>query len=351
MLIKQIKLDNFRNFERSDFSFDPFLTVIIGDNAQGKTNLLEAIYFLVNGIGFRESKEEELINFNKERGAVEIIFVNQGNENNSRINMTKVDGRVDKVYFLNKTKKNHFQYLKEQTKAVLFSPEQIKMISDSPAIRRDYFNKLISFYDLEYKKRLANYEHAIKRRNKILEHFHDEKKLNQELVFWNEFLGKQAVYLTKKRQAYVDFLNHHPKLDSKLFKIKYLKDEWSKDRLNQSFELEKKIRRTVIGPQKDDFEIYLMNNEEKNLHHFGSRSEQRLAIIWLKTNEIQYHEEKFGKKPILLLDDIFSELDSHNRKMVLNLVKKYQTILTTTEKEVVEMIKISKVVIKLMIST
>lgn len=349
MLLKEIKLINFRNFEEIDFNFNQYLTVIVGDNARGKTNILEAIYFLVNSFGFRESKEEELINFNKEKGSVEGIFTNKEEKNNLRINLTKVDGRVEKVYFFNKTKKSHFFYLKEQTKAVLFSPEQIKMMTDSPDIRRDYFNKLISFYDYEYKKKLGNYESALRRRNKVLEYYHDEEKLKKELIFWDDYLEKQAVYLTQRRQEYVDYLNNHQKLDSKEFKIKYLKNELNKERFTQVFDQEKRMRRTVIGPQKDDFQIEIVSSatEGKNIHHFGSRSEQRLGIVWLKTNEVKYYEEKFNRKPILLLDDIFSELDHKNKKMVLALIKKYQTILTTTEKDVIDLIDVPKTVIEL----
>lgn len=347
MLLKEIKLINFRNFEKSDFTFNPYLTVIIGDNAKGKTNLLEAIYFLVNSLGFRECKEEELINFNKEKASVEGTFVNKEEKNNLRVNLTRANSRVEKVYFFNKTKKSHLFYLKEQVKAVLFSPEQIKMITDSPDIRRDYFNKLISFYDFEYKKKLGNYESALRRRNKVLEYYHSEEKLIEELMFWNDYLEKQAVYLTQKRQEYVDYLNDHQKLDSKEFKIKYLKNELNQERFKQVFNQEKRMRRTVIGPQKDDFQIYLQNEEEKNIHHFGSRSEQRLGIVWLKTNEVKYYEEKFNREPILLLDDIFSELDHKNKKMVLVLIKKHQTILTTTEKEVIDLIDVPKTVIGL----
>jgi len=347
MLLKQIKLYNFRNFEKADFIFNPFLTVIIGDNARGKTNLLESIYFLVNGVGFRESKEEELINFKKEKGNVDGLFVEKDNKTEFKINLSKVDGRTEKIYFLNKTKKRHLQYLKDQTKAILFSPEQIQIITDSPDVRRDYFNKIISFYDYEYKKRLGNYENSLRRRNKILEAYHDEDRLKEELVFWDDYLEKQAVYIIEKRQQYINYLNTNPNLDDKEFKIEYIKNELNKERFCQVFDLEKRIKRTMIGPQKDDFHIFM---SEKNIHHFGSRSEQRLAIIWLKINEIKYYEEKFNRMPILLLDDILSELDSKNKKMILDLVKKYQTVLTTTEKEIIDLIEVEKTILNVPLS-
>ena len=168
-----------------------------------------------------------------------------------------------------------------------------------------------------------------------------------ELAYWNDYLEKQAGYLTKKRQEYVDFLNEHNNIDNKAFSVKYLKNEFNERRLEENFELEKRYRRTVIGPQKDDFEIYQKNNSLKNLHHFGSRSEQRLAIFWLKFNEIRLYEVSFKNKPLLLLDDIFSELDIKNKKLIIDLVKKYQTIVTTTEIELLELADMPKSIIRL----
>jgi len=349
MILKKINVHNFRNFEKAEYIFSPFLTVIIGDNARGKTNLLEAVYFLVNGTGFRESKEEELVFFTKKNAEVEGILGNGDSIFNFKINLNNKDERIEKHYFVNKTKKSHNFYLKEQTKAILFSPEQIQIITDSPDVRRDYFNKLISYYDLEYKKKLSNYENALRRRNKILEAYHDELRLIEELGFWNDYLEEQADYLAEKREEYINYLNSHSTLDAKEFKIKYLKNTADKKRFQEIFDLEKRIRRTMIGPQKDDFQIYMKNPPAggKNIQHFGSRSEQRLAVIWLKINEMKYFEEKFKRKPILLLDDIFSEFDAKNKKIILSLIKKYQTIVTTTEKEILEMIEVPKTIIGL----
>jgi DNA replication and repair protein RecF len=353
MLLRQIALNHFRNFGKVDFTFNPLLTVIIGPNARGKTNLLEAIYFITNGYGFRESKEEELINLEANDCFVEGNFVLAEDSFNFRINLVKnrrPEGdrpSVEKVYFINNTKQKYSQYLKEQTKAILFSPEQIAIITNSPDARRDYFNRLLSGYDWEYKKRLGNLENALRRRNKILESVYDEQKLLEELAFWDDYLENQANYITKKREEYIDYLNQHPELEEKEFRIEYVKNILTKERFLEVFEQEKRWHRTLIGPQKDDFQVYLKNKHDKNIHHFGSRSEQRLAIMWLKINEVKYYEENFKHKPILLLDDIFSELDAHNKKLVLNLVKKYQTVSTTTEKEVIPLIEVPQTIIKL----
>lgn len=350
MLLKQINLHNFRNFDKAEFKFNPFLTIIIGENAKGKTNILESIYFLINGSGFRETREFELVNFNFGKSAlVEGIFVETDKTSNFIIRLIKKDELVQKTFLVNRSKKRQFQYSQEQTKAILFTPQQIEILTGSPDRRRDYFNKRISFYDLEYKKKLMNYDNALRKRNKILERHINKEKLEEEIHFWNEYLLEQSAYLTKKREEYVNFLNKQDKIDSKKFSIKYLKNEFSKKRLEEFLEIEMRLRRTVIGAQKDDFLISLESPPAggKDIHKFGSRSEQRLAILWLKMNEIRFHEDLTKKKPILLFDDVFSELDIKNKKLALDLFKKYQTITTTTEAEVLELADLPKSVIKL----
>lgn len=346
MILKQINFHNFRNFAKAEFNFNPNLTVILGENAKGKTNLIEGIYFLITGIGFRETKEEELIRFGEDNSYVDgeldkgdVIF-------NFKIVLKKQTEGCQKEFYIERSKKKHFQYAQEQTKVVLFSPEQIDIIIGAPSLRRDYFDKFISTFDFEYKTHLGNFENGLRRRNKILERYKDISNLKEDLEFWNKYLIEQAKYITEKREQYINFLNLHPKLNNKKLSIKYLKNEFTEVRTNESFQDEIRLRKTLIGPQKDDFQIYLYESDKKNVHTFGSRSEQRMALFWLKLNEINFFEEKFKISPIILLDDVFSELDSHNKKIVLNLVKKYQTVATTTEKEVIEMIETSKTVIQ-----
>lgn len=347
MLLKQIILKNFRNFGDEKFNFNPFLTIIIGENAKGKTNLLEGIFLVVHGEGFRESKEEELIRFEQDQSDVQGIFASGDEDFLFQINIKKSGRGVDKIFSLNKSRRKYFQYQRETAKAILFSPEQIEIMSGPPEKRRRYFDTLLGSFDLVYKKKLMNYENALRRRNKILQTYKSEADLLEELKFWNTYLEENARYLAQKRQGYVDFLNEHNKINSKEFSIEYLKSELNKKRLEENFELEKRYRKTVIGPQKDDFQLSKKNESLKNLHHFGSRSEQRLAVFWLKFNEIKFLEETFKTKPLLLLDDIFSELDVKNKKLIIDLVKKYQTVVTTTEIELLELADVPKSIIKL----
>jgi len=345
MLLKQIDLNNFRNFDHRKFTFNHLLTVIIGANALGKTNLLEGIYFIINGTGFRETKEIELINFDREGSAsIEGIFEDKQLDYRFKIILTAKEDSLQKSFLINGTKKRHFQYSQDQTRCVLFTPQQIEILTGSPQRRRDYFNKFISLYDYEYKKRLDDYDSGLRRRNKVLEHHDNRNKLKEEIKFWDDYLIERANYLTTKRQEYIDFLNKNHNIDSKSFTINYLKNEFTREKAERLFDREALIRKTSLGPQKDDFQVFL---HEKDVHRFGSRSEQRLTILWLKINEILYYESNAKKKPILLFDDIFSELDSKNKKLVFSLVEKYQTVATTTDREILDLAKVEHEVIEL----
>lgn len=352
MILTWIRLKNFRNFADKKIELNPNLTMILGENAQGKTNLLEAIYFIVNGTGFRESKEAELVHFETGGHAeVEVEFLEGERKSVFKIVLIKKvngeDVRVEKSFFVGRTKKGQSLYRQELTKAVLFAPQQIELLTGSPDRRREYFNKLLSLYDIEYKRHLDNYEKAVRRRNKVLETYVTVDKLEKELLFWDAYLEKEAAFVTGKRQEYVNFLNEHPSIDSKKFEIEYLKNEFTLKRVDEVKRRELAMRRTVIGPQKDDFQIYLTGSPTKNMHKFGARSEQRLTILWLKLCEVSYCKKNTKRDPILLFDDIFSELDHNNRKLIFTLIKNYQTVLTTTEKEILPLSKTQKTIIQI----
>jgi len=348
MWLKKISLFNFRNFKERSFIFNPFLTIIIGENAKGKTNLLESIYCLNIGKGFREHRENELIFFGEKKAKIEGIFEEKDQKFIYQIIMEKNAEEIKKTYFIDQAKKSLYQFKKEIKKVVLFSPDQLQIITGSPEKRREYFDRFLSENDREYKKKINNYQQALRKRNKLLEKY---EKINNdffdELTFWNSYLIDQSSYIFSKRDYYCNFLNKHFSLDGKNFFIDYQPSLINSNKFKEVFEKEIKYRRTLIGPQKDNFFIFLKNDKEKNIHLFGSRSEQRLALFWLKINEINFYEENFKIRPILLLDDIFSELDFNNRSLILRLIKNYQSILTTTEIEVIKMEEGVRSVIKI----
>ena len=364
MRLVSLGLHNFRNIPHATFSIGERLTVFLGDNAQGKTNCLESVYFLVHGTGFRETKEEELVLFGDKPSAyVEGVFIDDSGKISCKVGLVKSEAGYSKSFFINKTKKQLRQYKQEPRGVVLFAPEHIEMLTGSPDKRRSYFNKLISQFDFQYKKSLDAYERAVRRRNKILENFEDVIKLRAELSFWNELCIQNATYVTNSRQKYCNFLNSNPTIENKQFRIEYLKNEFNQEQLNKYEELELKTRRTMCGPQKDDFQIYLTQKKDakdkpdvaqtslpagraltgENVQKFGSRSEQRLALMWLKLAEIRYFQVVSKFDPILLLDDVFSEFDSANKELILDLVRQYQTIASTTDLEIVQLAKKHKI--------
>lgn len=348
MKLSTVYLNNFRNFVKKSFDLHPALTLIIGENAKGKTSLLEGIYFSMYGEGFRESREEELLLWDTDQGMVETNFVNEQSKELFQITLRKLGMGIEKRYFINKTQKTHYQYLQSQRKAVLFAPENILIIIGSPDQRREYLNKTICAYDIEYQKKLRNYENALRKRNKILEIHHNSLLLEEELIFWDQYLEEQASYISKKRSDYMEHLNNHPDVETCKFRIEYHQNQFTKERLEKTRDEEKRMRRTRIGPHKDDYSIHLTVNEvEENVHLYGSRSQQRLAVFWLKLNEIRNLEQHFDLKPILLLDDIFSELDRNNKRLVLDMVGEYQTLATSTESELPELTKLPKSIIEL----
>lgn len=342
MILKRLQLHNFRNISSQVFDISPNLTIILGENAKGKTNILESIYCIINGVGFRESKEEELILMNSTETQLDGLFEKNKNIHHFRILLKKdLLGLTTKHFFVQKARKGHTHYIGEQTKCVLFAPEQIEIITGSPDMRREYFNKLISTFDIAYKKHLINYEQALRKRNKLLEHMLSSENLKEELAFWDVYLETEAQYITEKRRAYTQFLNSHRELDGREFVIEYIRNEFTRERLLEKKELEIRIRRTLIGPQKDDWILLLKNKKiaEKNIQKYGSRSEQRLCIFWLKLNEIHFMEEEIHLRPLLLLDDVFSEFDHENKERIIRLIGAYQTVMTTTEEELAKEIQ------------
>lgn len=334
MQLQTLKLLNFRNFPTYAVRFQYPCTMIVGPNAQGKTNLLEAIYVAVQGYGFRESKEEELIKMGESTAMIEGTFIENEEKTKLSIHLQKKESGVEKKYTVNTVKRSSSLYQNSGVHTILFSPDQLLMITGSPSERRKYFDRLIGYYDSQYRSKLINYENGLRKRNKILERHTNDQQLKEELSFWNEYLEEQASYITRKRSEYVAFLQKYPQIDETIFTIEHVKSEFTREKLGGVYELEKRMRKTAIGPQRDDFQIYKIKNTERfNIHHFGSRSEQRLSLFWLHWNEVRFYEQNMHKKPIILLDDIFSELDLANKQLVSHFIKEYQTIMTTTEKE------------------
>jgi DNA replication and repair protein RecF len=330
MKILSLKLTSFRNHKKKTFNF-PQVTIIIGKNTSGKTSILEAITFLSHGKSFKAEKDFDCINgscdFARIEGEVE--------EDNEKIKLSVVialqNERATKKYLVNNVPRSQNNFVSNLL-TVLFTPEDLEIINDSPSIRRNYLNSVLVQSDKEYRVSLNTYEKALRRRNRMLYLTRENKKFftNDEFEYWDNLIIENGQIVTKYRQEFINYVNNAKK-DIFDLKIKYDKSTISRERLDKYKDAELASAKTLVGPQRD--EIIFENLEGKSIKEFGSRGEQRLTIFQTKLIETLFLIEKTGKTPVLLLDDIFSELDAENIIKVLDLLPHHQVIITTTHEE------------------
>lgn len=347
MGIRSITLSDFRNYESKTFDFSDGVTVIAGENARGKTNLLEAIYLLGVGESFRAKRTEEMVRFEQELGRVsgEVplskkdvinleVMVNGGTVMGKIVNKRKylVDG-------VSRRRKDILGYLP----LVLFRPEDVDLISGAPDIRRKFLDRLMIQVDKMYEHSLSTYEQALRRRNKILDAVRDGTASRYSLAFWDGLLIKHGQVIQDKRRELTDYINglfEKSELFRKL-KIVYDLSVISESRMAQYADAEVAVGYTLVGPHKDDL---IIKEGTRDLSIYGSRGEQRMAVLALKMGEIYYLEEKGKKKATLLLDDIFSELDEEHKQEVLRVMSGRQVIVTTADEEDLLMFKKAEII-------
>jgi DNA replication and repair protein RecF len=336
MILKSIQLDNFRSFQSKTIEFNKDLTILLGDNAVGKTNVLESIYFICTGKGLKDDKQEELLRFDEDEASVKAFFDDNSIEQSFKI-VLKKENTIKKAYFVERSKKLLQHYTTYTPPVAVFSPERMDIIDGANSQRRVYFDHILSKIDIQYKKSLINYESAIRKRNKILEKASSPDNLQEDLQFWDEYLMKQAEYLYSKRDWYVSEINKQQSLDEHSFELVYEKNIISAERLEEYFLRQFYLKRTVIGPHRDTFTVFKNKNKRKiDVQKYSSRGEQRLALLWLLLHEIDIYSSQLERKPLVLLDDIFSELDQVNKKVIMEVIKNYQTIITSTEQELAQ---------------
>ncbi|MCL5797201.1 MAG: DNA replication and repair protein RecF [Patescibacteria group bacterium] len=347
MIIRKVELSNFRQYKKKSFVFSPKSTVILGENASGKTNLLESVFILAAGGSFKADQDRETISFTSEVGRIKGDIMSRTNEK-TILEVVLSQGIVlgqpspMKRYLVNGVGKRVVDFVGRLI-VVLFWPQDLELVTDSPGKRRRYLDFVLMQTDREYRRTLRSYEKGVRQRNKVLEAIRDRGAERKQLLFWDQLLIKSGSYITKKREEYISFINRHSNPSSKdegipKYEIYYDKSTISEVRLNQYSEEEIAAAVTLVGPHRDDIKFQITNNKEqkteetgRDLSLYGSRGEQRLAILWLKLNELAYIEKTVGEKPVLLLDDIFSELDEKHRKLISSVTIQQQTIITTTD--------------------
>lgn len=331
MYIKEVYLKNFRNYREQTIKLNENANVFYGDNAQGKTNILEALYFSALGRSFRTYKESELIKFNHDYSNVIITYIKNDRENKIEINIEKKNNKVIKV---NGVKLNKNSELIGNLNLVIFSPDDIMILKQGPALRRKFLDVLISQLKPKYLHELLEYNKILDNRNAIL------KSKNLETIdIWNEQLADKVEIIYNYRKEYLDKLQEklkdiHAGLTNnkeELF-IKYktnFKDKQDfinvlkQNEQNDSFK-----GYTTEGSHREDFEIYI---NDKSINLYGSQGQHRTAILALKIAELNIIKEEIGENPVLLLDDVTSELDEHRVLSIFDVVKDYQVLITCTD--------------------
>jgi len=345
MYLNFLKLQNFRSYKAREFRFSASSTLIIGDNAIGKTNILEAIYLLSTGKSFRAELEREMILFGESVGRVTGI-VSDGDKTNLEVLLTT--GNFDnqtvrkKKFSVNGVAKRQMDFV-GILRSVLFRPEDIEIVTDSPSVRRRYLDLVLCQVDREYRHSILLYEKGLRARNKILERIREEGISSTQLFYWDKLLIKHGELVTLKRTEFIDFVNSTPDLFADL-NIIYDQSAINEERLKKYEVEEVQAATTLVGPHRDDFKIIAREKGgERDVSVYGSRGEQRLATYWLKLGEMEFVTVKTGERPLLLLDDIFSELDHPHRQHILEIIPKQQTIMTTTDLHLIDKSYLDKV--------
>lgn len=349
MTLHTLSLQNFRNHDKASFEFDT-ISIIVGSNAAGKTNILEAIHYLSHGKSFRAEKEQDVIMDGKDFARIEGTIVSVSESVKLSVLLINKLNFFQKKYLVNDVARRQIDFISHFL-TVLFTPSDIEMLTDSPSLRRAYVDSILLQIDREYRRALSLYEKSLRQRNRILSDIKDGKRRyrKEEFEYWDNLLIEQGGIITNKRKALVEFINESKKTTFD-FNIMYDKSTITAQRLEHYQQAEQAAGVTLVGPQRDEFVFVFPNSVSntsdggeaatstsprwtKTIKEFGSRGEQRLTILQLKLLEIEFIKQSTGETPVLLLDDIFSELDDQNIKRILELLPHQQTILTTTHKE------------------
>jgi DNA replication and repair protein RecF len=389
MQLLNLSLTHFRNYNAKKFIFNKPTTIIVGPNAVGKTSVIEAIYLLATGDSFRASKIEQMIAFNQPFGRVvgnvrvkdfQALPANQApsasstsasNTTNSPANQApstssttklevlltrgEVAGRKTRkrIYSVNGVKRIKRNFIANLL-AVVFRPEDMRLIEGSPKRRREFLDRPLVMTDREYARSLNTYQNALIKRNKLLTLIKVGEMPKSALTFWSMTILKHGQVIQARRQQ---FLNFFKAVSFGVpFSIKYNLSAITAERLKKYANQEIAAGYTLIGPHKDDFSVELAvtteqrGEEKRNIAFYGSRGQQRMGVLWLKTCELEYLTHATHQRPVLLLDDILSELDQKHRKLVFTLINGNQTIITTANHELIKEIKaelVDVVVIKI----
>ncbi len=345
MYIDQLYLKNYRNYTAANIELSSKLNIFIGNNAQGKTNLLESIYVTGFGKSFRTNRDKDLLKMDAEHAQIRVhakkaytdvtvdFRLNKQADKDIRVNGNRLQKRADLFGALN---------------IVLFSPEDLRLIKEGPAERRRFIDRELSQISPKYCRGIIDYMHIMGQRNELLKQISFKKSMEAMVPIWNEKLAQAGTEVILARRKFLSRLGemsrdiHFGITDGKeSLKIAYLSNITAKNtdeydtiymafmnRLEAAFERDVKRGYTSVGPHRDDLGIFV---NEIDIRQFGSQGQQRTAALSLRLSEIEIIREEVGEYPILLLDDVMSELDSRRQNDLIRTMKDIQTIITITD--------------------
>ncbi len=334
MNIRSIELKNFRNYENLEISFDEGTNILFGDNAQGKTNILEAAYMSGTTKSHKGSRDREMIRFGEEEAHLKTVVVRGGREYQIDMHLKKNRAKgiaIDKIPI--KKASELFGILN----IVFFSPEDLNIIKNVPAERRRFLDSELCQLDRIYLADLTNYNKILAQRNKLLKDMIYRPSLSDTLPVWDMQLIETGKKIIRRRKQFVDELREivsdiHYRISGgkeELF-LKYepnIDDIFFEDELSRAKEKDKKLCQTSVGPHRDDL---LFSIGDVDIRKYGSQGQQRTSALSLKLSEIELVRKSISDTPVLLLDDVLSELDSSRQNYLLNNISDTQTIITCT---------------------
>ena len=334
MIIKSIELQNFRNYEDLNISFDEGTNIFYGDNAQGKTNILEAAYLSGTTKSHKCSKDKEMIRFGEQEAHIRTVVVKK--EKEYQIDMHLKNNR-SKGIAINKVPIKKASELFGILNMVFFSPEDLNIIKNGPAERRRFLDSELCQLDKIYLSDLTTYNKILNQRNKLLKDMVYRPDLKDTLPVWDMQLVETGRKIIRRRKQFVDELNeivhdiHYrisgEKEDLLLQYEPSIEDIFFEDELSRVKERDMRQCMTSVGPHRDDL---LFSIGEVDIRKFGSQGQQRTSALSLKLSEIELVKRSIHDTPVLLLDDVLSELDSNRQNYLLNSIHDTQTLITCT---------------------
>ena len=335
MVIKSLKLKNYRNYDFLDLNFDPKTNILYGDNAQGKTNILEALYLSGTTKSHRGTKDRDIIQFGHDESHLETVVEKRGSCFQIDMHLKKNSPKgiaIDRIPIRRASELFGIVHF------VFFSPEDLNIIKEGPAGRRRFIDLELSQLDKIYLSNLSNYNRIINQRNSLLKDIYGQEHLMETLDIWDMQLVSYGTKVLERRRKFISEVNEiisdiHYKLTGGREKIRLTYEEsignlTLEQSLSKNRERDIRMKSTSAGPHRDD--ICFMTEEGLDIRKFGSQGQQRTAALSLKLSEIEHVKKLIGDTPILLLDDVLSELDKHRQNYLLDSINEIQTIITCT---------------------